>query len=100
MATVVSTTTAALYSSKSGVQQDLFFRQARQGWQVLQEDTPRNVRRGQTQFEYLKKLATQMTGQALRVLNEFVDSWDHRNPDNTYYEEALTRKARRDVWRK
>ena len=99
MAGVVSAV-STLYSRKSGIQQELLFRQARQGWQDLQEDTPRNVRHGETKYEYLKNLATEMTGQALRVLNEFVDSWDHRNPDNIYYEEALTREVVRDVWRK
>ena len=47
--------TESLYSGKPGIQQEEFFRQAREGCVDLQEDTQRHITRGQTQYEYLKK---------------------------------------------
>ena len=32
------------------------------------------------------------------VLYEFVDSWDHKNLDNQYHEDAVSRETVRDVW--
>ena len=92
--------TESLYSSKPGIQQKLFFRQAREGWVNLQEDTQRHITRGQTQYEYLKKLGALTLGQARRLLNEFVDSWDPKALDNEFYEDLVSREAVRDVWRK
>ena len=40
------------------------------------------------------------TGQARRLLDEFVDSWDHKDLDNQYLEDAVSKEAVRDVWRK
>ena len=40
------------------------------------------------------------SGQAKRLLNDFVDSWDPKDHDNEFYEEAVSREAIRDVWRK
>ena len=48
--------TKSMYLGKPGIQQELVFRQAREGWVDLQEDTQRHITRGQTQYEYLKKL--------------------------------------------
>ena len=90
----------SLYSGKPGIQQEQFFRQAREGWVDLQEDTQRHITRGQTQYEYIKKLGTLTFGQAKRLLNDFVDSWDPKDHDNELYEEAVSREAIRDVWRK
>ena len=92
--------TESLYSGKPGIQQEEFFRQAREGWVDLQEDTQRHIARGQTQYEYLKKVGTLTSGQAKRLLNEFVDSWDPKNLDNEFHEEVVSREAIRDVWRK
>ena len=92
--------TESLFSGKVGIQQEEFFRQAREGWIDLQEDTRRHTTRGQTQYEYLKKLGTLTSGQAKRLLNEFVDSWDPKAHDNEFYEEVVFREAVRDVWRK
>ena len=47
--------TESLYSGKPGIQHEEFFRQAREGWVELQEDTQRHITMGQTQYEYLKK---------------------------------------------
>ena len=92
--------TQSLYLGKPGIQQELFFRQAREGWVDLQEDTQRHITRGQTQYEYLKKLGALTTRQARRLLNEFVDSWDPKDLDNEFYEDAVSREAVRDIWRK
>ena len=92
--------TESLYSGKPGIQQEEFFRQAREGWVDLQEDTQKHITRGQTQYEYLRKLGALTTGQAKRLLNEFVDSWNPKAHDNEFYEEAVSREAVRDVWRK
>ena len=92
--------TESLYSGKPGIQQEEFFRQAREGWVELQEDTQRHITRGHTQYEYLKKVGTLTSGQAKRLPNEFVDSWNPKNLDNEFYEEAVSREAIRDVWRK
>ena len=89
--------TESLYSRKPGIQQEQFFRHAREGWVDLQEDTQRHITWGQTQYEYLKKLGTLTTGQAKRLLNEFVDSWDPKDLDNEFYEDAMSREAIRDV---
>ena len=37
-------------------------------------------------------------GQARRVLDNFLDKWDHPNADNLDYEDAFTCEANRDVW--
>ena len=92
--------TESLYSGKPGIQQEEFFRQAREGWVDLQEDTQRHLTRGQTQYEYLKKVGALTSGQAKRLLNEFVDSWNPKDLDNDFLEEAVSREAIRDVWRK
>ena len=89
--------TESLYLGKPGIQQELFFRQAREEWVDLHEDTQRHITRGQTQYEYLKKLGALTTGQATRLLNEFVDSWDPKDLDNEFYEDAVSREAVRDV---
>ena len=90
---------STLYSGKPGILQELFFRQARQGWVDLEEDTRRHIARGQSQYEYLKKLGALTTDQASRLLDDFVDSWDHKDHSNEYHEEALSREAVRDVRR-
>ena len=87
-------------SGKPSILQELFFRHARQGWEDLQEDTQRRITRGQSQYEYIKKLGALTTGQAQRLLDEFVNSWDHKDLDNQYLEDAVSREAVRDVWRK
>ena len=92
--------TESLYSGKPGIQQEQFFKHAREGWVDLQEDTQRHITRGHTQYEYLKKLGTLTFGQAKRLLNEFVDSWDPKDLNNEVYEEVVSREAIRDVWRK
>ena len=38
-------------------------------------------------------------GQAWRVLNYFLDKWDHTNVDSPDYEDAINHEASRDVWR-
>ena len=40
------------------------------------------------------------TSQARRLLDNFVDSWDHKDLDSQYLEDAVSREAVRDVWRK
>ena len=80
--------------------QELFFRQVRQGWVDLQEDTQRHITRGQSRYEYLKKLGALTTGQARRLLDDFVDSWDPKDLVNEYHEDAVSREAVRYVWRK
>ena len=45
-------------------------------------------------------MGTLTSGQAKRLLNEFVNSWDPKDHDNEFYEDALSREAIRDVWRK
>ena len=92
--------TESLYSGKPGIQQELFFRHAREGWVDLLEDTQRHITRGLTQYEYLKKLGALTTGQAKRLLNEFMDSRDPKDLDNEFYEDVVSREAVRDVWRK
>ena len=92
--------TESLYSGKPGIQQELFFRRACQGWVDLQEDTRRHITRGQTQYEYLKKLGALTIGQARRLLDDFVDSWDPKDIVNEFYEDVVSREAVRDVWRK
>ena len=66
----------------------------------MQEDTQKHITRGQSQYEYLKKLGASTTGQARRVLDDFVDSWDHKNPESRYHEDVVSREAVRDIWRK
>ena len=80
--------------------QESFFQQARQGWEDLQEDTQRKMTRGQSQYEYLKTLGALTTVQARRLLDEYVDSWDHKDLGNQYHEDAVSREVVRDVWRK
>ena len=92
--------TESLYSGKPGIHQEEFFRQARDGWVDLQEDTQRHLTRGQTQYEYLKKVGCLTSGQAKRLLNDFVDSWNPKDLNNEFLEEAVSREAIRDVWRK
>lgn len=38
-------------------------------------------------------------GQARRILNNFLDKWDHANVDNVDYEDAIIHEAKKDVWR-
>ena len=40
------------------------------------------------------------TGQARRLLDDFVDSWDPKDLVNEFYEDVVSREAVRDVWRK
>ena len=40
------------------------------------------------------------SGQAKRLLNDFVDSWNPKDLYNEFLEEAVSREAIRDVWRK
>ena len=56
MSGVILATASTLYSGKLGILHELFFRQDRQGWEDLQEDTQNHITRGQSQYEYLKKL--------------------------------------------
>ena len=70
------------------------------GWVDLQEDTQKHITRGQSQYEYLKKLGALTTGQARRLLDDFVDSWDPKDLGNEFYEDAISREAVQDVWRK
>ena len=97
---IILATASTLYSGKPGILQELFFRQARQGWVDLQEDTQKHITRGQSQYEYLKKLGALTTGQARRLLDDFVDSWDPKDLVNEFYEDAISREAVRDVCRK
>ena len=100
MSGIILATASTPYLGKPCILQELFFRQARQGWIDLQEDTQKHITRGQSLYEYLKKLGALTTGQARRLLDDFVDSWDPKDLVNEFYEDAISREAIRDVWRK
>lgn len=54
---------------------------------------------GVTQFEYLSDVGNQLTREARRVLDNYLDKWDFDNMENPSYEEAFKREIDRDVWR-
>ena len=60
-------TSSTLYSGKPGILQKLLFRQSRQGWVDLQEDTQKHITRGQSEYEYLKKLGALTTDQVQKL---------------------------------
>lgn len=52
---------------------------------------------GSDSVRLLKSLGIKLGGQARRVLEKFIDMWDHTNEDNLDYEEATSNEAIRDV---
>ena len=88
------------YDGNGGNEQRIFIRDARIGWKAIIADANKHLSVGFTQFDYLETLGAFLSGQARRVLDNFVDKWDFTNEDHVNYEEAITREASRAVWRR
>ena len=54
---------------------------------------------GQTQFDVIKSLGAKMEGQARRVLENYVETWDHTNPLNVNLVPDAAREVLRVSWR-
>ena len=53
--------------------------------------------KGVTQYNSLESQGRKLGGQARRVLDNFLDMWDHTDEENLDYEEATTRGNQRRV---
>lgn len=84
------------YTGNGGIEQRIFIMDARIGWKALLSDPHRHLAHGVTRYNYLEDLGMKLSGQARRVVDNFLDKWDHTNED---YEDAITREASRHVWR-
>ena len=45
----------------------------------------------------MEDLGMKLGGQARRVLENFLEKWDHTDADNSDYEDAVSREASKDV---
>ena len=75
----MTTVTATKYDGNGGNEQRIFIKDAKVGWKAVLSDPSRHVSVGFTQFDYLESLGTKLAGQARRLLDNFVDKWDHAN---------------------
>ena len=62
-------------------------------------DPSRHLENGVTQYVCVETLVMKLGGRARRVLDNFIDKWDHTKEDNPDYEDATAREAILDVWR-
>ena len=67
-------------------------------WKAVRTDPNRHLALGVTQYDYSESLESKMRGQAKRVPDKVLDSWDHNNEENPHYEYVVTREVARDVW--
>lgn len=77
----------------------IFTKDARFGWKALLADPNRHIAYNVTLYTHLEDVGLKLGGQDGHVLDNLLKKWDHSNKDNPDYEDAVTRKASRDVWR-
>ena len=70
------------YWGEGGNAQQIFTCNARLGWNDVKNDVAKHAIKGYTQFDYVQSLGAKMEGQARRVLENFVELWDHTDPLN------------------
>ena len=59
----------------------------------------KHVTIGFTQFDYLETLGAKVTGQARRLLDNYVDKWDCTNIHHVNHTAAVEREIERSIWR-
>ena len=87
------------YTGDGSNEHRIFVKDARIGWRTLLSEPMKQLGNGISQYEYLESLGPKLGGQARRLLDNYVDKWDHRDIGNLFYEDAVTREASRSKWR-
>ena len=82
-----------------GNKKRIFIKDVRIGSKDVLADPNRHLANGVTQCDYVETMGMKLGGQARRVLNNFIDKWDHTKEDNLDDEDAISWEAIRDVWR-
>ena len=83
------------YCGEGGNPQRDFIADAKKGWSDLKSDASKHLIVGQTHFDYIKSLGAKMEGQARRVLENYVEAWDHTNLLNINLARAVAREVLR-----
>ena len=93
------TTISGMKSDKNcregGNPQRVFIADAKKGWSDLKSDASKHLIVGQTQLDFIKSLGSKTDGQARRVLENYVETWDHTNPLNVNLALAAARELLR-----
>ena len=97
--TTVAVTKSDKYCGEGGNPQRFFIADANKGWSDLKADASKHLIVGQTQLDCIKSLGSKMDGQARRVLENFVATWDFVNPLNANLVQAAAREMLRAPWR-
>ena len=64
------------------MKQRIFSKNAQAEWENVKRDAQRHLLMGVTQFEYLSDLDTQLTGEAIQVVDNCLDKRDFKNSEN------------------
>ena len=87
------------YTGDGSNEQRIFIKDARIGWRSLLSDPMKQLGLGISQYEYLESMGPKLGGQARRLLDNYVDRWDHRDRTNPFLAAALQREGSRSLWR-
>ena len=74
------------YSGNGGNKQRMFIKDFKIGWKAILTDPNRHLSNGVTQDDFVETFGQKMGGQARRVLDNYLDKWDHKNEYNPNYE--------------
>ena len=95
----MSSVLAMKYDGTGITAQRIFIKDARVVWEAILSDLNKHLMFRFTQFDYLETLGAKLTGQARRILDNWVEKWDYKNLTHENNDEALLRETERLLWR-
>ena len=95
------------FSGDGGNEQRVLIKDSIIGWKVIMADPNGHLSDGVIQYDYVETLGQKLGGQVKRVLDNYLDKWDHINKDNRDFEDAVIceldaswgSKVRQNMWR-